>query len=49
MGLVIEVEMSLDLDNLSPVSESEHHGSGPSIQLLGIVHGQSRHIVLGAL
>ena len=31
-----------------PVPEGEHHGPGPAIQLLGIVHGQGGHMVLGA-
>ena len=37
-----------ELDN-TPVSESEHHGSRPSIELLGVIHGQCRHIVPGGL
>ena len=41
--------MSLDLDNLSPVSESEHHGSCPSIELLRVIHGEGRHVVARAL
>ena len=31
-----------------PVSEGEHHGPGPAIQLLGVVHGEGGHVVLGA-
>ena len=31
-----------------PVPEGEHHGPGPAIQLLGIIHGQGGHVVLGA-
>ena len=31
-----------------PVTQGEHHGTGPAVQFLGVVHGEGGHVVLGA-